>query len=103
TVENFPVWVVAFLAASEEEQRDQFILVNNTKPLPKGLIYELLPITQGRLPTILQRRRFPTSLLQRLNQDADSPFRRIIRMPTVPDGFVADTSVIKMLENSLSD
>jgi DGQHR domain-containing protein len=103
TVERFPVWVIGFVAQSEREQRDQFILVNNTKPLPKGLIYELLPATEGRLPTLLQRRRFPTHLLQRLNQEADSPFRRLIRTPTTPGGFVSDTAVIKMLENSLSD
>ena len=42
-VDSFPICVTAFIAESDEEQRSQFILVNSAKPLPKGLIYELLP------------------------------------------------------------
>lgn len=102
-VEQFPICVVGFVAADDREQREQFILVNNTKPLPKGLVYELLPATEGQLPTMLQRRRFPTVLLDRLNLDADSPLRGMIRTPTVPAGLIKDNSLIKMLENSLSD
>src|SRR5262249_23546509 len=82
---------------------EQFILVNNTKPLPKGLVYELLPATDAQLPTLLQRRRFPTLLLDRLNLDADSPLRGLIRTPTKPDGLIKDNSLLKMLENSLTD
>ena len=44
---EFPVAAVGFIAHGEAEQRSQFILVNNTKPLPKGLIHELLPDTDG--------------------------------------------------------
>src|SRR5205823_2183981 len=54
-VNHFPICVVAFIARSDSEQREQFILVNSTKPLPKGLIYELLPTTTARLPTLLER------------------------------------------------
>jgi hypothetical protein len=102
-VERFPICVVGFLAADDREQREQFILVNNTKPLPKGLVYELLPVTEAQLPTMLQKRRFPTMLLDRLNLDADSPLRGLVRTPTVPEGLIKDNSLIKMLENSLSD
>jgi DGQHR domain-containing protein len=102
-LEGFPVCVVGFLAASEAEQREQFILVNNTKPLPKGLVYELLPATNGQLPGLLRRRRFPTMLMDRLNLDDDSPLRGLVRTPTMPDGLIKDNSLIKMLENSLSD
>src|SRR4051812_37782377 len=42
-VERFPVYVTAFITRSVADQRSQFILVNSAKPLPKGLIYELLP------------------------------------------------------------
>lgn len=102
-VDRFPICVVAFVAEDTQEQREQFILVNNTKPLPKGLIYELLPATEAALPTLLARRRFPTVILDRLNLDLDSPFRGMIRTPTRPDGLVKDNSLLKMLENSLSD
>ena len=100
---SFPICATAFIAADESEQREQFILVNSTKPLPKGLIYELLPETSGSLPTALQKRRFPARLLARLNADHDSPLRGIIRTPTTPEGTVQDNSILKMIENSLSD
>jgi hypothetical protein len=92
----FPVCVVAFITDDDQEQREQFILVNSTKPLPKGLIYELLPTTRARLPSLLQQRRFPAYLLDRLNHDEGSPLRGLIRTPTVVDGLIKDNSVLKM-------
>ncbi|HEX4607652.1 MAG TPA: DGQHR domain-containing protein DpdB [Urbifossiella sp.] len=102
-VTGFPVWVIGFVADGDAEQREQFILVNNTRPLPKGLVYELLPATEARLPTALGKRRFPISLLDRLNLDADSPLKGRVKTPTMPDGLVKDNSLIRMIENSLSD
>jgi DGQHR domain-containing protein len=102
-VKSFPICVVGFIADSDDEQREQFILVNSTKPLPKGLIYELLPCTTARLPDLLQRRRFPAQLLNLLNQNEDSPLRGMILTPTTPTGLIKDNSILKMLENSLSD
>jgi DGQHR domain-containing protein len=102
-VEHFPVCVVSFIARDAQEQREQFILVNSTRPLPKGLVYELLPVTEAKLPSLLQRRRFPTFLLDRLNLDPDSRLKGMIQTPTVPGGVIKDNSVIRMLENSLSD
>ena len=95
--------MIGFVASGDSEQREQFILVNATKPLPKGLIYELLPTTGARLPSLLQRRRFPAHLLERLNHDEDSPLWHLIRTPTNGDGVIKDNSVLKMLENSLTD
>jgi DGQHR domain-containing protein len=102
-ISRFPVCVVAFITDDDQEQREQFILVNSTKPLPKGLIYELLPTTRAKLPSLLQQRRFPAYLLDRLNHDEGSPLRGMIRTPTVLNGLIKDNSVLKMLENSLSD
>ncbi len=102
-VEGFPVCVIGFVARGLEEQRQQFILVNATKPLPKGLIYELLPSTEGKLPLALQRRRHPALLSERMNFDEDSPLRGLIRTPTNGTGVIADNSMLKMIENSLSD
>lgn len=100
-VAEFPVAAVGFIASGEDEQRSQFILVNNTKPLPKGLIHELLPETTGHLPAQYARRRLPASLLTRLNTHPDSPFRAAISTPTTPGGYIKDNSVLKMIENSL--
>ena len=102
-IDRFPICVTAFITGSAHQQREQFILVNSTKPLPKGLIYELLPSTEARLPSTLERRRFPAYLVDRLNHDEESPLRGMIQTHTVPDGVVKDNSVLKMLENSLTD
>jgi DGQHR domain-containing protein len=102
-LEAFPICVTAFITDSDAEQRSQFILVNSTKPLPKGLIHELLPSTIGALPATLQLRRFPATLLDRLNYDDDSPLQLLIQTPTNPQGVIKDNSILRMLENSLSD
>jgi DGQHR domain-containing protein len=102
-VAEFPVAAVAFIATGTEEQRSQFILVNNTKPLPKGLIHELLPDATGHLPPKYARRQLPAQVMVRLNHDSDSPFRAAIATPTSPDGYIKDNSVLKMIENSLYD
>ena len=102
-VKRFPVFVIGFIAEDEAEQREQFLLVNSTKPLPKGLLYELLPSIDSPLPEALARRRLPATLLNRLNHDHDSPLRLMISTPTSPSGLVKDNSVLRMIENSLSD
>jgi len=99
----FPVCVVAFVAASEAEQREQFILVNATKPLPKSLVYELLPVTDGPLPPALAARKFPAALLDLLNRDPGSPFHARIKTATNVDGDIKDNSVLRMIEHSLTD
>lgn len=102
-LDGFPVFVTAFVARSLAEQREQFVLVNSTKPLPAGLVHELLPCTDAPLPQRLARRRFPALLLDRLNRDADSPLRGRVRTPTCPDGVIKDASILSMIGNSLSD
>ena len=101
--DDFPVPVVAFITDDLREQRAQFILVNNTKPLPKGLIHELLPATDGALPIALLRKRFPAKLLSLLNVVPGSPMENAIRTPTMPEGRIRDNSVLKMIENSITD
>lgn len=102
-VADFMVCVVGFVAESDEEQREQFMLVNSTKPLPKSLIYELLPQTHCCLPGILEKRKLPALLLTALNLDKDSPFYRKIKTATNSDGIIQDNSVLRMIENSLAD
>lgn len=100
---TFPLFVIAFVARDVQEQTEQFILVNSTKPLPKGLIYELLPDTKVQLPTLLHRRRLPAQIAERLNHDPDSPLGGMIQTPTTPGGVIKDNSVLRLLENSLTD
>lgn len=102
-ISKFPICVTAFITDDLQEQMEQFILVNATKPLPKGLLYELLPSTSAKLPRFLHRRRFPATLLNHLNYNAASPLKGMIHTPTNPDGIIKDNSLLRMLENSLSD
>lgn len=99
-VAEFPVAAVGFIASGQEEQRSQFILVNSTKPLPKGLVYELLPETTGQLPRNLARRQLAARLMVHLNM-GDGPFAGRISSPTSPTGDIKDNSVLKMLEHSI--
>ena len=74
------------------------------KPLPKGLIHELLPDTEGHLPTAYARKQLPAQVLGRLNYGErllGEPFAGRIATPTMADGYIKDNSVLKMIENSL--
>ena len=102
-VPEFNILATAFITDSATEQREQFILVNSTKPLPKSLIHELLPGTDTLLPPGLARRKVSTALLEELNRDPASPFHWRIQTPTNPDGVIKDNSVLKMLDNSIKD
>lgn len=102
-VNSFPVFVTAFATNNQHEQREQFILVNSTKPLPKGLIYELLPGTDAVLSRSLEQKRSPSVLLHKLNQNPESPFYQTIKTPTAPEGYIQDNSVLRMLSSSLQD
>jgi DGQHR domain-containing protein len=102
-LDSFPVSVVGFIAESAEEQRAQFILVNATKPLPKNLIYELLPATDAALPGRLRRKQLPAQLIERLNFDSASPLEGMIQTATSPGGVIKDNSMLRALENSISD
>lgn len=101
--EAFPVFVTALVVTNVEEQRKQFVLVNRTKPLPQGLIFELLPEIDGVLPEVLSRQRLAAAITTRLNLDKDSVLYQSIKSPTCPGGSIKDNSVRRMVMNSLSD
>ena len=65
--QDFPVPVNAFVADSVDLQRDQFLRINNTKPLPRGLVTELLPKISTPLPPRLSLRKTPSALCDLLN------------------------------------
>lgn len=72
---KFPVVVVGFVASSENLQRQQFILVNKTRPLPRDLINELLPHVGGNgLPEQWHGKRLAAEVLERVRFDRESPF-----------------------------
>jgi DGQHR domain-containing protein len=104
---DFPVAVNAFVTDDVELQREQFLRVNSTRPLPRGLITELLPEVSTVLPPHLAIRRAPSRLCDLLNHDPESPFYGLIRRSSTPPGqrrtaVVADTPVVRMLQESLT-
>jgi DGQHR domain-containing protein len=104
---NFPVPVNAFIADSVDVQRDQFLRINNTKPLPRGLVTELLPKISTPLPPRLSVRKIPSALCDLLNSSDESPFRGLIRRPSAStvkgkNAVVTDTSLIQALQESLT-
>ena len=89
-------------------QRDQFLRVNNTRPLPRGLITELLPAVSSPLPPNLEARKIPSALCDALNTTESSPFYGQIKRASTSQGaakqaVIADTSLVKMLQESLSN
>jgi DGQHR domain-containing protein len=103
---DLPVPVVAFVAEDLETQREQFILVNKAKPLPSGLINELLPEVDRRLPRDLAIKKIPSELCNLLNRDPESPFFELIaRESTRRDrrAVIKDTALIDMILRSLNN
>ncbi len=101
--DDFEVVVNAFITNDAHEQKEQFILVNNTKPLPKSLIYELIPDVDVEVPKGLAEKRIPMLLIQELNSRKDSPFYQKIKTYTFPEGIIKDNTLIKAFNHSLND
>lgn len=99
---DFEVFISGIICSSEEELRKQFILINNTRPLPKALIYELLPTVNG-LPHRLSSRATAAALVERLNYDETSSLHGQIKQHTNPSGVIQDTVIQKVIMNSLND
>lgn len=99
---GFQVFVSALLCEDYNELRQQFVLINNTRPLPKALIYELLPTVTG-LPERFTARSFAAALVELLNYDERSSLHYQIYQHTNPGGVIRDTAMQKVAMNSASD
>ncbi len=104
--QDFPVPVAAFVADTVEVQREQFVRINSTKPLPAGLVTELLPKITAQINPNLALRRIPSALVDQLNQQPESPFVGLIKRSSMPvehrrQAVITDTSLVKALEEAL--
>ena len=99
---RFEVFVSALVCEDDAELRRQFVLINNTRPLPKSLIYELLPSVEGGLPRRLSDRALAADLAARLNWESDSPLKGKVHQHTNQGGVVSDTALQKVVMNSLA-
>ena len=98
---GFQVFVSALVCKNYDELRQQFVLINSTRPLPKSLIYELLPSVEG-LPERYTARKFAAKVVERLNFTGGRALRGEIRQHTNPRGVISDTAMQKLVMNSAS-
>ena len=99
--------VTAFISDDFEVHRSQFLLINKVKPLPNGLINELLPAVNTVLPPSLARNKIPSAICDLLNKDPESPFQNLIIRQTTdrkkhPTTVIADNSLIQVVRGSLN-
>lgn len=99
--------VVGFVATNVELQREQFILVNKARPLPRRLINELLPEIGGDLPSDLKPNKIPSEICNYLNRHPKSPFFQLIKRASNeasnPNAVIQDTALIKVMKNSIQN
>jgi DGQHR domain len=126
---GFQVFVTALICEDYDEMREHFIRINSTRPLPKALIYELLPTVDG-LPDRYSSRQFAAKLVAMLNfidgSDSDAvaagdgessksagrmkgirldkpPLFERIKQHTNPTGAISDIALQKLIMSSISD
>jgi DGQHR domain-containing protein len=97
--EDFQIFASCLICRDMKELQRQFILVNNTRPLSKSLIYELLP-GMPHMPERLSPRQLAAALTERLNFDPASSLRKAVKMQTNPTGVIKDTALHKAIINS---
>ncbi len=76
---NLPIPVCAFVTDDVEVQREQFLRINNVKPLPKGLVEELLPEVGVTISSRTSPNKLPSELVSHLNRNSNSPFYGLIK------------------------
>ena len=99
--------VCAFITDNVETQREQFIRINNSKPLPKGLVEELLPEVSVAISSKLAPSRIPSQMINHLNQDEKSPFYQLIYRSSAgieekKKAVIKDGPLLKVLKESLN-
>jgi DGQHR domain-containing protein len=105
--QDLAVPVNAFVTDSIDIQRDQFLRINNTRPLPRGLVTELLPTITSPLSPRLAMKKTPSALCDLLNSDENSPFFGLIKRSSTSaeqrkQTTITDTSIVNMLNDSLT-
>lgn len=99
---TLPVPVIGFISPDIKTQREQFILVNKSKPLEARLINELLPEVGVLLPKDLSEKLFPSELCNLLNTRPESPFFGLIkRASSGSSGVISDQALLKSLQQNL--
>jgi DGQHR domain-containing protein len=100
---HFPVVVVGFQSSSQQLQREQFLLVNKTKPLPRDLLLEILPEVGAHLPRDLEKQQVASKVLHLVRFDPVSPFfERVRGLGADGDGAnISQAAVVSVIQNSI--
>ncbi len=96
--------VIAFESADIAVHREQFVLVNKARPLPRGVVDVLLPtLDAALLPRDLGPRRTPNVLVDALNAHRESPFHRLIRRAGEDNAaaVVGDQALLRAIKRSI--
>lgn len=99
---DFEVFISGLICKDYNQLRQQFVLINNTRPLPRTLIYELLPTIDG-LPERFTSKKFSARIVDRLNYTKDSVLQGQIKQHTCPKGVISDTALQKIVSNSITN
>jgi len=100
---DLSVPVIAFLTVDVATMRDQFIRINNARPLPRGLLTELLPTVTSSFSAAIHRKRTGAVLCSWLAERSDSPFYGLVKRSTTrsKSAVVTDTSLINAIQSNL--
>src|SRR5215217_7465546 len=95
--QNFPVPICAFITDDVEVQREQFMRINNSRPLRQGIISELLAEVSIPISAKTKPRKLPSELINLLNFRENSPFKGLIRRESLStqakkNAVITDTS-----------
>jgi DGQHR domain-containing protein len=108
TNQDMAIPVAAIDQAGLELQRDQFLRINNARPLARSLVNELLPDVDTFLPRRLAASKLSSAIAGVLNRHPESPFRNLIKRPSTPKekkrrAVITDSSVVDMLRGRLHE
>ena len=103
---QLPIPVCAFITDDVEVQREQFLRINNAKPLPKGLVTELLPEVSAPITAGTAASKLPSALVNSLDQEKTSPFFGLIKRTSTSienreHAVIPDGPLLKVLRESL--
>ena len=104
--QNFPVPICAFITDDVELQREQFVRINNSRPLRQGIISELLAEVSIPVSAKTSPRKLPSELINFLNFREPSPFKGLIRRESLSaeakkQAVVTDTVLERVLRDNL--
>ncbi len=96
-----PIPTIVKTMDEPEDLRREFVAINNARPLPAGLVAEILSKLVP-MPPRLGDETLARLLTELLNYSDTSPIRGAVRQQTNPTGRIRDTALVRGLRHSLS-